>query len=118
MDVVLCRPHSERYLRAFLMVGVNPARTDTSEECVTCAFEAYDRLAAPQSRTVAVLAHHGKLDKGQEPYIGHPARVAAAVAAAGYGDEVQAVAWLHDVVEDTAVSLDDLRGGFSEDIVA
>lgn len=57
----------------------------------------------------ARAAHEGQADKAGQPYIGHPARVAARVA----GDEpAQAVAWLHDVVEDTAVTLSDLAGVF------
>lgn len=39
------------------------------------------------------------------PYIEHPEHVAAAVE----GDEAKAVAWLHDVVEDTSYSFSDLE---------
>jgi len=39
------------------------------------------------------------------PYIVHPERIAAAT----YGEEFKAAAWLHDVVEDTDMTLDELR---------
>lgn len=61
------------------------------------------------AKTVAALAHHGQVDKGGEPYIDHPARVAAAVPI-----DCGAAAWLHDVVEDCAVTLDALAAaGFT-----
>lgn len=51
---------------------------------------------------IATVAHDGMVDKGGAPYIGHPARVAAAVD--GNSDKV--VALLHDVIEDCGVSVD------------
>ena len=54
---------------------------------------------------IAYAAHHGQTDRAGVPYILHPARVAAE-----FTDEARAcVAWLHDVVEDTGVTLDDIR---------
>lgn len=56
----------------------------------------------------------GQTDKAGKPYINHPAHVASLVSS----DEEKAVAWLHDVVEDTDTTLDNLRGaGLSEDVV-
>jgi (p)ppGpp synthase/HD superfamily hydrolase len=64
---------------------------------------------------IAAAAHAGQQDKEGQPYITHPLRVMARVEA---GD-AQIVAVLHDVVEDTPTTLDDLRqAGFSESIVA
>jgi (p)ppGpp synthase/HD superfamily hydrolase len=57
----------------------------------------------------AQLAHQDQVDKIGEPYINHPYRVAAACDLAGFGEDVITAAWLHDVVEDTAVTLDSLR---------
>lgn len=56
---------------------------------------------------LATRAHAGQLDKSGKPYIGHPLRVMAGVADAGEHTRMAAV--LHDVVEDTAVTADDLR---------
>ena len=61
------------------------------------------------ARELATVAHRGQLDKAGRPYIEHPARVAAAVAhGLGPRHPAVAVAWLHDVVEDTAVTLEEL----------
>src|SRR5262249_43426113 len=63
---------------------------------------------------VAVAAHAGQKDKEGLPYITHPLRLMAAVE----GDDAKIVAVLHDVVEDTRTTLDDLRReGFSERIL-
>lgn len=64
---------------------------------------------------VAARAHAGQTDKAGQPYILHPLRVMIRMQ---IGDEMIA-AVLHDVVEDTPVSLEDLRReGFSEQVVA
>ena len=64
---------------------------------------------------IAAQAHEGQKDKDGQPYILHPLRVMHAVE----GVEAQIVAVLHDVVEDTSVTLEDLRAaGFSETILA
>jgi (p)ppGpp synthase/HD superfamily hydrolase len=50
-----------------------------------------------RARMLALEAHAGQVDKAGHPYIGHVGRVAAAVRG---DDEAEAVAWLHDVIED------------------
>ena len=63
---------------------------------------------------LALDKHHGQTDKAGEPYILHPLRVMAQMQT----ETEQIVAVLHDVVEDSDVTLDDLRRmGFSEEIV-
>lgn len=60
---------------------------------------------------VARRAHADQVDKAGAPYIDHPTRVATAVrqqAPDSSADLVEAAAWLHDVVEDTGVTLDRL----------
>jgi (p)ppGpp synthase/HD superfamily hydrolase len=63
---------------------------------------------------IAAKAHEGQKDKGGQPYILHPLRVMSRVE----GETAQIVAILHDVVEDTTVTMDDLRAaGFSEKVL-
>lgn len=61
------------------------------------------------ARTIATNAHHGVYRADGSPYIAHPAAVAEH-AAIHYSadDHTIAACWLHDVVEDTTLSLDDL----------
>lgn len=57
------------------------------------------------ARRIATVAHAGQKDKAGLPYIDHPRRVATALSRMGCWDVVIAVAWLHDVVEDTPITL-------------
>lgn len=62
---------------------------------------------------IAYAAHAGQLDKCGAPYIFHPAHVAEQM-----DDEVSTcVALLHDVVEDSDVTLDDLAREFPPEVV-
>ena len=64
---------------------------------------------------IAARAHEGQKDKDGQPYILHPRRVMAGVE----GEEARIAAVLHDVVEDTTVTLDDLRReGFAAPVLA
>jgi (p)ppGpp synthase/HD superfamily hydrolase len=64
---------------------------------------------------LATNAHRCQKDRNDEPYIMHPLRVAAQL----WGYDERMVAVLHDVVEDTDVTLDDLRSaGYPGHIVA
>jgi (p)ppGpp synthase/HD superfamily hydrolase len=75
--------------------------------------------AAAHAERVAREAHVGQVDKAGRPYIDHPRRVAARVAEVDGRPAAVAVAWLHDVVEDTPTTLEDLRdAGFGADVVA
>lgn len=67
------------------------------------------------ARKLAWAAHRGQVDKAGQDYVGaHVADVARRVAR--FGPRPEVVAWLHDVVEDTDVELDDIHRGFGEEI--
>ena len=64
---------------------------------------------------LAVQAHRGQKDRAGAPYILHPLRMMFRVET----DAEKMAAVLHDVVEDTDWTLDDLRAeGFPEEVVA
>ena len=59
---------------------------------------------------IAARAHTGQVDKAGQPYILHPIQVMLRV----QGEDARIAAVLHDVVEDSEVTIDDLRvEGFS-----
>lgn len=65
---------------------------------------------------IAARAHSGQVDKGGAPYILHPLRVMHAVEAHGRAAQMAAV--LHDTVEDTSVTFDDLAAeGFATEVI-
>ena len=63
---------------------------------------------------IAKRAHLGQVDKAGEDYIKHPQKVASFVKS----DEEKAVAYLHDVIEDTELTLEDLHEyEFSKEVI-
>jgi guanosine-3',5'-bis(diphosphate) 3'-pyrophosphohydrolase len=70
------------------------------------------------AREVAYEKHDGQFRKDGLPYITHPEAVAEIVAP--HGPKAVAAALLHDTVEDTDVTLEELRHhyGFPEDVVS
>lgn len=69
-------------------------------------------------RALAFAARkHTKPRKGTDiPYITHPAHVAIILARHGFDDQVLAAAILHDVLEDTETTPQELRGEFGEKV--
>jgi (p)ppGpp synthase/HD superfamily hydrolase len=67
-----------------------------------------------RAAAIAEQAHADQVDKAGAPYITHPTRVAGAVE----GEEAKIVALLHDVVEDSEWTLDQLHEeGFSDAVI-
>ncbi|MGO4300379.1 RelA/SpoT family protein [Leifsonia sp. RAF41] len=66
--------------------------------------------------TVAERAHRGQKRRSGEPYITHPVAVAQIIADLGIGAKTIAAALLHDTVEDTEYTLDELRDQFGDEI--
>ena len=63
---------------------------------------------------IAVTAHAGQVDKAGKPYILHPLTVAHSQTT----EEGFVVGMLHDVVEDTTVTIEDLKKeGFSNEVI-
>ena len=66
-----------------------------------------------KAMVLAYNAHHGQFDKGGVPYIFHPIHLAEQM-----DDEISTcVALLHDTVEDTDVTLEDLAKDFPAEVV-
>ncbi|MFE2047110.1 HD domain-containing protein [Streptomyces sp. NPDC059459] len=66
-------------------------------------------LSAAEVETVARAAHAGQTDKAGRPYTDHLRAVAEGVRRRGGDEEQIAAAWLHDAVEDDALSEEWLR---------
>ena len=66
-----------------------------------------------KAMNLAYHAHHGQSDKGGVPYIFHPIHLAESM-----DDEISTcVALLHDTVEDTDVTLEELAAQFPREVV-
>jgi GTP pyrophosphokinase len=66
--------------------------------------------------TLAEASHAGQTRANGEPYVSHARAVANILAELKLDAESIAAAILHDVVEDTAVTLDDIRARFGEGV--
>lgn len=66
-----------------------------------------------EAMKLAYAAHHGQVDKGGIPYIFHPFHLAEQME----DEYCTCVALLHDVVEDTDVTLADLAEIFPKEVV-
>jgi guanosine-3',5'-bis(diphosphate) 3'-pyrophosphohydrolase len=67
---------------------------------------------------LARRAHEGQRRKSGELFIEHPVGVARILAGLGMDATTVVAAFLHDVVEDTSLGLDDIRESFGEEVAA
>ena len=73
-----------------------------------------------KAKLFAIKAHKGQIRKSdkEKPMIIHPINVANILSEYGYDDNVVAAAYLHDVIEDTKYTKEDLLNEFNDDIVS
>jgi len=81
----------------------------------------WEVLPSPQDNTLkafhlSVDAHAGQVRKSGEPYIVHPILVAVITAKISNDEMMVQAALLHDVVEDTEYTIEDLIDSFGEDV--
>ena len=77
-----------------------------------------DTAVIVRAYETAQLLHADQKRRSGEPYITHPLAVATILADLGMTSATLAAALLHDTVEDTAYSLDQLRGDFGDEIAS
>ena len=66
-----------------------------------------------EAMKIAYAAHHGQVDKGGIPYIFHPYHLAEQMT----DEHTTCVALLHDVVEDTDITLEELAKTFPKEVI-
>ena len=77
----------------------------------------YDMDVISRAYELADNSHNGQVRLTGDPYITHPIAVAALLVELGMDTESVAAALLHDVVEDTKVSLEEVEKGFGNEIM-
>lgn len=75
-----------------------------------------DRQIVERAYEVAKKCHEGQSRKSGEEYITHPLAVATILADLGMNSSTLAAALLHDTVEDTDYSVEQLRADFGDEI--
>jgi guanosine-3',5'-bis(diphosphate) 3'-pyrophosphohydrolase len=89
---------------AALVAAYHSRHPRASTDLITKAFE------------LAATLHRGQTRRSGEPYIQHPLAVAEIVARLGLDETTIAAAVLHDVVEDTDISLADIERDFGAEV--
>src|SRR5438445_4826227 len=115
-----------RWLGSLPLAG--PARGEGTQPPVRAVSKRSCEAMLPPLRLVSDAAefaahrHTGQQRKGRgdEPYINHLAEVANLLAAATDGADAELVAagWLHDTIEDTGTTREELAQKFSERVAA
>ena len=77
---------------------------------------AYDEEKIQRAYALAERAHKGQLRLSGESYISHPLAVACLVVDLGLDTDSVVAALLHDSVEDTDTTLDDVKAQFGADV--
>lgn len=99
------------------MISSYLKRVSSTEELPTA--EALLRISSGKNRSAQIWAeraHRGQTrGRGSDvPYIIHPAAVATLLAGAGADRDLVCAGWLHDVIEDTDVSFEEIQEEFGE----
>ncbi|MFM2374503.1 MAG: hypothetical protein RLZZ234_498 [Candidatus Parcubacteria bacterium] len=76
-----------------------------------------DRVLVTRAYEFAKRAHEGHTRFSGEPYISHLEAVAVQLAEMGMGAKTVAAGLLHDTIEDTKVTRDDVREAFGDEVL-
>ena len=106
----------------------HPARIDCEKDCCTMYLsyeqlreklatgDKYDLAVIDRAYQLAYDAHGEQKRRSGEPYITHPVQVAALLWELGMDTDCVVAALLHDVVEDTPTSLEEVSKQFGPDV--
>jgi guanosine-3',5'-bis(diphosphate) 3'-pyrophosphohydrolase len=102
---------------------LGPAARDRLPDAISHVVEAHrahhpdaDREILRRAYVLAESSHRGQMRKSGEPYITHPLAVTLILAELGAETTTLTASLLHDTVEDTEVTLDQVREQFGEEV--
>jgi guanosine-3',5'-bis(diphosphate) 3'-pyrophosphohydrolase len=104
---------------ALLAGGPRPLLPDAMEPVVRAHRSHHpgaDIALLGRAYEVAEASHRGQTRKSGEPYITHPLAVTMILAQLGAETTALVASLLHDTVEDTAMTLDQVRAGFGDEV--
>ncbi len=97
-----------------------PAARPAELASLVDAFKARHPRSSPdliyRAYEIAAAAHEGQLRKSGDPFIHHPVAVATILAELGLDDVTLAAALLHDAVEDTRVTIEEIERDFGAEV--
>ncbi len=89
---------------------------DELVECMKSFGGSYDYNMVEKAFVRCVTAHEGQKRKSNEDYYIHPFNVAKIIISLGMDTQSICAALLHDVVEDTEATLDDIKNEFDDEV--
>lgn len=88
----------------------------TLKEIRTIVREELGKSKLDQAIELATAKHIGQTDKGGHAYITHPLRVMKTILSKGYPEEDAIAAVLHDTVEDTDLTIQEVERDFGKHV--
>jgi len=117
------KPSATRRVRARIARRMTPQRVATVQPVLEPLASVHRTLhpkadlgLLQQAYDVAADRHEGQKRKSGDPYITHPLAVATILAELGMDTITLVAALLHDTVEDTGYTLDQLRADFGDEV--
>ncbi len=110
--------HALMVLSILPFLGDQVMRIEQLLERLPSYYTVADRALVERAYRVAEQAHEGQKRASGEPYIQHCLAVADILAELRMPPAVVAAGLLHDTVEDTDVTLDDLRRDFGDEVAS
>ena len=114
-------PASARVRNRLARIGAKPGSADAVLDPLLKIYRAThpkaDVAAIRKAYDIADRMHAGQTRKSGDPYITHPLAVATILAELGMTAPTLCAALLHDTVEDTAYTLEELRADFGDEVV-
>jgi GTP diphosphokinase / guanosine-3',5'-bis(diphosphate) 3'-diphosphatase len=123
MDAVLTEAVAHNGVLSRIARTVGRASTHTQEleplaKAVRTRHPRADMRDLERAYLVARRCHEGQTRRSGEPYITHPLAVATILAELGMTSPTLQAALLHDTIEDTGYTLDELREEFGPEVAA
>ena len=98
--------------------GVKPISYEAFRQAAEKSGRPYDFEKIDKAYALADDAHKGQVRRSGEAYVSHPVAVAMLLLDLGLDTDTLVAALLHDVVEDTAYTLEQVASGFGKDVAA
>ena len=95
-----------------------PAYLHNLMDAIDSSERSYDKEQIVRAYDFAKTAHEGQRRDSGDPYISHPIAVASILVELGMDEASICASLLHDVVEDTPVTKEELTSEFGEEIAS
>jgi len=97
-------------------LGIEFEKYNELLEVINSSDKEYNVEIIEKAFNYARINHNGQKRSSGEPYVCHPIEVAKIVTELGFDTDSVTASLLHDVVEDTEITLDQLRSDFGDEV--